>query len=418
MSDNNSWSGIGEEIRDAVEDALRSGNFRDISNVVINTVSDTVKNVSSRMGQAVSGGVGENYTEKYEQATRERQRAKQERELAEREAELARSPAPFRRVGRISSVLYQVFGGIGTGIMGILCAVFFGLGLGLGGGWWVTFLILALLLLAFVTMIQVGCKQKFRLKRAEKYVELSGRNQYINVEELALHTNRKPKFVLKDIRKMLAAGFFPEGHLDTQESCLMLNDKIYREYLSLEKQRKIQEKEQKARELKESLNKNGETVTQVAEQAPGGELEAMITEGQECIRKLRNMNDNIAGEEISAKLFRLENLLKEIFEGLKEHPEQMPQMQKFMSYYLPTTLKLVTAYEEFDGLSSQGEEIREAKSEIEKTLDTINSAFEELLNRMLRNTAFDVTTDAQVLQTMLAKEGLTSQREFEKVPRR
>ena len=58
-------------------------------------------------------------------------------------------------------------------------------------------------------------------------------------------------------------------------------------------------------------------------------------------------------------------------------------------------------------MSSQGEEILEAKQEIEKTLDTINSAFEELLNRMFRETAYDVTTDAQVLQTMLAKEGLT-----------
>ena len=124
------------------------------------------------------------------------------------------------------------------------------------------------------------------------------------------------------------------------------------------------------------------------------------------------MNDNIPGEEISAKLFRLENLLKEIFEGLREHPEQLPQMRKFMNYYLPTTLKLVSAYEEFDDLSAQGEEIAEAKAEIEKTLDSINSAFEELLNRMFRDTAFDVTADAQVLQTMLAKEGLTKQKEF------
>ena len=135
------------------------------------------------------------------------------------------------------------------------------------------------------------------------------------------------------------------------------------------------------------------------------------------------MNDNIPGEEISAKLFRLENLLKEIFEGLKEHPEQRHQMRKFMDYYLPTTLKLVEAYEEFDELSAQGQEIREAKAEIEKTLDTINSAFEELLNRMFRATAYDVTTDAQVLQTMLAKEGLAGQgifagaKEPEKAPR-
>ena len=76
---------------------------------------------------------------------------------------------------------------------------------------------------------------------------------------------------------------------------------------------------------------------------------------------------------------------------------------------------MVASYEQFDSLSSQSEDILEAKAEIEKTLDTINSAFGELLNRLLRMTAFDVTTDAQVLQTMLAKEGLTKDLDVDKI---
>ena len=93
----------------------------------------------------------------------------------------------------------------------------------------------------------------------------------------------------------------------------------------------------------------------------------------------------------------------------------MPQMRKFMNYYLPTTIKLVGAYEEFDSMSVQGEDIREAKEEIEKTLDTINKAFGELLNKLFRETAYDVTADAQVLQAMLAREGLAVEPEFEEV---
>lgn len=409
MNANKSWSSIGEEIRDAVESALRTGNFKDLGDVV----TDTVKDVSAKVGQAVSDGLGGsgNLTEQYESATRERKRAQaQQEEARRREASAAAAGrAPFVRVGRISGTLYQVFGALGTGVMAVLSAVFLGLGIGLGGGWMVTFFILALVLLGFIGMLRVGCGQKLRLKRAKKYLELSGHNHYINLEELALRTGKAEKFVLKDVKKMLHLGYFPEGHLDRQETCLMLDDKIYEEYLNLEKQKRLQ-----AQEQQESR------AAQQEEQAPSGEkseLEAMISEGQECIRRLRNMNDNIPGEEISAKLFRLENLLKEIFEGLRVHPEQLPQMRKFMNYYLPTTLKLVSAYEEFEDLSSQSGEILEAKTEIEKTLDSINSAFEELLGRMFRDTAYDVTTDAQVLQTMLAKEGLTGQREFEKIPR-
>ena len=121
------------------------------------------------------------------------------------------------------------------------------------------------------------------------------------------------------------------------------------------------------------------------------------------------MNDKIEGEIISEKLNKLEGILIEIFNRVKAHPEQRNSMQKMMNYYLPTTLKLVAAYEEFDRVSVPGQDIITAKAEIEKTLDTINGAFVELLNNLFQSTAFDVTTDAQVLQTMLAKEGLTNE---------
>lgn len=425
MDNNKSWSSIGQEIRDAVESALTKGDFEGLEDMV----TDTVRNVTTKVGQAVSGITGENQTQKWENATRERKRVREEFLAAQRarDTQIMQQRAPFRRIGRVSSVLYKVFGGIGTGVMGILSSVFLGLAIGNGGGWWITFFVLSLVLSAFIGMICVGWAQKKRLSRAEKYLELAGNNHYINVEDLALYTNESPKNVLKEIRKMLEAGHFPQGHLDNQGSCLMLDDKIYREYLDLEKQRKLLEQEQKAQKLRNAAVKE---VPKPAQSPPGqadsgasGELEAMIAEGQEYIRKLRDLNDNIPGEEISAKLFRLENLLKEIFEALREHVEQRHQMKKFMNYYLPTTLKLVEAYEEFDGRGVKSQEVLEAKAEIEKTLDTINSAFEELLGRMLRDTAFDVTTDAQVLQTMLAKEGFTGQgvfgkeRELEKVPR-
>ena len=81
-------------------------------------------------------------------------------------------------------------------------------------------------------------------------------------------------------------------------------------------------------------------------------------------------------------------------------------MRRFMEYYLPTTLKLVEAYSEFDKVSEPGEDILQAKEQIENTLDTINDAFSELLNNLFQDRVFDVTTDAQVLQTMLSRDGL------------
>ena len=104
--------------------------------------------------------------------------------------------------------------------------------------------------------------------------------------------------------------------------------------------------------------------------------------------------------------------MKDIFDSVRTHPEQMPRMHKLMSYYLPTTLKLVESYEEFNRISSPGPDIVKAKAEIENTLDTINEAFRELLNTLFQNAVFDATTDAQVLKSMLAREGLMREKAF------
>ena len=161
MDNNKSWNSIGKEIRDAVETALKTGDFKDLGDTVVDAVSDVARDVTAKVGQAVSGITGENQTSKWENATRERKYAQEEQRA--KQAEIVRQRAPFRKVGRISSVLYKVFGGIGTGVMGILSAVFLGISLGNGGGWWITFFVLSMVLAVFITMIGVGCKQKKRL---------------------------------------------------------------------------------------------------------------------------------------------------------------------------------------------------------------------------------------------------------------
>ena len=87
---------------------------------------------------------------------------------------------------------------------------------------------------------------------------------------------------------------------------------------------------------------------------------------------------------------------------------------EMMDYYLPMTVKLLDAYEDMDGQPVQGENITASKKEIEETIDTLNIAFEKLLDSIFRDTAWDVSTDISVLHTVLAQEGLTED-DFEKM---
>ena len=137
------------------------------------------------------------------------------------------------------------------------------------------------------------------------------------------------------------------------------------------------------------------------------EVQEVLDKGNEFLDKIHRSNDAIPGMEISAKISRMELIVEKIFERAQKHPEIIPDLKKLMNYYLPMTVKLLDAYEEMDQQPVQGENIQASKKEIEDTLDTLNQAFEKLLDSVFQDTAWDVSSDISVLHTLLAQEGLT-----------
>lgn len=245
--------------------------------------------------------------------------------------------------------------------------------------------------LAGIILSATGNHYRKRYRRAQKYVEILNGRGFCEIKELAEKSNQSETETRKDLRKMIQKRVFREAYMDKQETCLMINRIAYDYYLQAEeslRQREMEEAKRKEQEAKMSP-----------------EILEMIRTGDEYIRTIREANDDIPGEVISEKLDRLEQVVRRIFESVKKHPEQKKEMDKFMDYYMPTTLKLVNAYREFDALEVKGENITNAMQEIENTLDTISRAFEKLLDDLFQDAAFDVSTDISVLQMMLAREG-------------
>ncbi|MDE7248974.1 MAG: 5-bromo-4-chloroindolyl phosphate hydrolysis family protein [Lachnospiraceae bacterium] len=455
MNDSQNWNIVGEQMKRALSDALQTGDFSVLNELVTQTVSDTLNDAGKHIaGNFFSQPEKKKANESYESRARAQQRQYDQKKKAQEEAHrlhmqqqkeaqmrkkaaqqalkqqhgnknhavsspqkqtTALIPIKFKQIGNVSNVLYQVFGGIGFGISSLIA--FFRLFAALAGGTTLAGWIINLLFIAgFFCMIRYGVNQRNRLARAKRYIQLCGGRMYGQIESLARDTGKSVRFVVKDILKMLSLGMFPEGHLDEKRTCFMLNDSIHQQYLDAEKSRIMREQEQIRAEAAAKQQSaiptgtDGKTAQSQSSQMNNeqeAELNTMIAEGMECTRKLRELNDQIPGEVISEKLYRLENLLKDIFDSVREHPEQMHRMHKMMDYYLPTTLKLVEAYEDFDKISAPGPDIVAAKAEIERTMDIINQAFSELLSNLFQDAVLDATTDAQVLQTMLAREGLT-----------
>ena len=110
----------------------------------------------------------------------------------------------------------------------------------------------------------------------------------------------------------------------------------------------------------------------------------------------------MAGREV----YGVENATARIFNAVREKPEKEPQIKSFMSYYLPTTLKLLRSYADFEQSGADGENIRAAKAEIERILDTLVDGFKKQLDKLYESDAMDISSDIDVLESMLRRDGL------------
>ena len=300
---------------------------------------------------------------------------------------------------RIGGIFLAATGYVfGVGALLLLIAVLvaasaagWGLAFGLGAA------AMGIVTLIFAFMAGTGTNMVRSVGRFRKYVKILGNHEYCEVKELARQTGRPVKAVLKDLKKMIKKGWFRQGHLDEKGTCLMSSDAAFQQYTNLIEQMKQQKAEKEAAEEKARQ--------EYSKLSP--EVQEIIRSGDEYVRKIHEANDAIPGEEISNKIARMEMLVDKIFDRVEQNPETVDDIHRLMDYYLPMTIKLLDAYEELDTQPVQGENIISSKKEIEKTLDTLNVAFEKLLDDLFQDTAWDVSSDISVLNMMLAQEGLT-----------
>ncbi len=404
MSNNTFYKEIENEIKTALSDGLKKGDFSGLNRAISNSVDVVLDEATSRLEK----GIPIDATYRKGTATYEKkvqiERERELRQMATGNSQETKkpgtreflSPAVFNTKGTVASVLEMIFGGCGIAFNILIAMLSFSVGSDLLG-----FGIFSTLVAGgFGCMLGHGIKVNGLLSRAKRYADICKKNGYSTLSNIAASTGLSERSIRKDIKKLLVRGNFPQGHIDSKETTFMITDSVFHEYeRSMENFRQIEEVKESS--VTKEIATGGLTLDEQAE------LNTMISDGLDAIKRLHALNDDIPGEVISEKLQRLEDLLKQIFARIKEHPEQMGSMHKLMDYYLPTMLKLVEAYNEYDKVIVPGKEIVDAKNEIENTIDTINDAFVTLLNNLFQDSVWDITSDAKVLTTMLAQDGLS-----------
>lgn len=391
---------LGTKIQDIIEQAVSSQNYQKLNQSINQTVNKAIENGGEALKNVINNTVEscKNAEEMKKSRQDDRNRARQTGRVRYRQPDEVRKPElPANLYMRTTGIQLKGIGlTVGGGLLAmgtltdfITIVIKSAIGIQPGA---VSIVLFAMMAAGSAGCLWGGIRSLGLAGRFRKYLKTLGSRTYCNFDQLARASGKTLKFVKKDIRKMIHKGLFLEGHIDEQETCLITSNETYQQYVETQKQL----------EMKKRAENPRVDVSGVA----SPEVQEILDKGNEYLVKIRQSNDAIPGEEISAKISRMELLVQKIFERAKEHPEVIPDLKRLMNYYLPVTVKLLDAYEDMDRQPVQGENIRSSQKEIEDTLDTLNSAFEKLLDSVFKDVAWDVSSDISVLNTVLAQEGL------------
>ena len=372
---NDFWFDVAEDIIDSVTSAINAKDFNRLSRNITNIV---------------------------DRATRKADVAAEEKEKMS-DLYLAYPP------GRVSGPLKLAFGIVGTVLFGmsliavlVLMVVFMSIGEAI---WAMDLIIAACILIPFIIISICGIVKGARVigvnSRYKKYANIIGLKGYMDLKDLARAMGRPLSFIKKDIKYMLKKGYFISGHMDKSQSTIITSDKVYREYLDSERYKQETLRVASNDEEKKTQNEAPQSVYT-------DEVQSIIDEGNAYIKKIREANNAIPGEEMSAKLGKMEDIMTRIFDRVKKEPDSATELRKLMKYYLPTTVKLLDAYIQMDGQPSYGDNnIENTRMEIEQSIDVINNAFGRLFDSMFNDVAMDISTDITTMKMMMEKDGLS-----------
>lgn len=223
-----------------------------------------------------------------------------------------------------------------------------------------------------------GLRLRKNVRRYRNYLSVIGSRRTMPVATLSSATNIPSDKIRADLEEMLDTGILAEGFLDYQNDRLILSS--------------------------EGLDDPSPAKKPEKAASP----DAAVQENA-LLAEIKSVNDLIKNETLSAQIDRIGIITAKILDYGKSHPQKSPQLHSFLSYYLPTTLKILRAYAQLEAQDVSGENITAAMKRIEDMMDKVVEGFEKQLDQLFLGDTMDITSDVEVLERMLAKDGLSGQ---------
>ncbi len=142
------------------------------------------------------------------------------------------------------------------------------------------------------------------------------------------------------------------------------------------------------------------------EETGNPEVDAVIKEGKVAQQEMGRLYASIDNIEVKKRIVEIMDISDKIVKDAIADPKDIPNIKRFLNYYLPTTIKLLNAYDRMSVQGIEGENISGTKQRIEDMLDTVVVAYKKQLDSLFADEAMDIETDIKVMDGLLRREGL------------
>lgn len=244
---------------------------------------------------------------------------------------------------------------------------------------------------ALVLSGRQGKKKEAAFRRC---LTVTGTKGIVRLKPLAKTLGMTETEVEKQLSDMLDRGYYGRrAYIDHARGLLVIEPEQMRDVYRAEDEAKAAKAAQAEREA------------QAAARGPRSEYD-------QYIERIRQADIDIEDEAMSEKIRQMQSITESIFKEVEAHPEKRPQIDRFMSYYLPTTLKLLDSYARIESQGVSGENTAKAKADIERIADTLVEGYRKQLDTLYRAEAVDIAGDVGVIESMMKRDGLTGQNDF------
>lgn len=329
---------------------------------------------------------------------------------AQQWAPLAKAKKRFRSSAGLtaSGVIMAASGGAGTVFIGIpaLIAALDPLAVGVPG-LGVT-AALGILTAGFAALLGFGVRNLRRASKLKALQRAVGQREAVTFDDIAARMQVSPKAALSTSRTLIKGGYLPQGRIDDENTTLMVTENAYHQYRRFQQSQRQTLAEREAAEAARAAEAAARAAhEQDISERLTPEQRAFVARGRDYVRQMDELNAAIDDAAVSERITAIQDVVGRILARAEEEPAIIAGLDRLTAYYLPTTVKLLDAYDRLEEEPIQGENISSSRSEIEHTLDVLHSAFEKLFDDTYQDLSLDVSADISVLHAMLAQEGLT-----------